>query len=161
MVILVMGVAGSGKSTIAHKLADSLGWQYIDADDFHPLENIEKMRQGMPLTDRDRLPWLSLLQHMIETWLKSQQNVVLACSALKAAYRQMLHVGQTGVQLVYLKGSDELLAERIQQRHNHFMKLELLKSQLDVLEEPTTGIVIEISQTPEAIVQQIRQALNV
>jgi len=161
MIILVMGVAGSGKSTIAHQLADTLGWQYVDADDFHSLENIEKMRQGIPLTDRDRLPWLSLLQHKIDTWLKSQQNVVLACSALKASYRQMLYVGDEGVQLVYLKGSDELLADRIRQRQNHFMKLELLKSQLEVLEEPTTGIVIEISQTPEAIVHQIRQALSV
>ena len=160
MIVLVMGVAGSGKTTIAKMLADSLSWEFSDADSFHPPANVEKMSQGIPLEDADRAPWLQALQATIERWLREKKNVVLACSALKAAYRERLCCDKSRMQLVYLKGSFELLQSRLAQRSDHFMKQNLLQSQFDILEEPAEGIYVDILLPPKVIVQQIRVNLG-
>ncbi len=159
MIILVMGVSGSGKTTIGQKLAESLNFQFRDADDFHPDENIQKMRNNIPLTDGDRLPWLETMQGVIDQWLKENQNVVLTCSGLKEKYRQMLCRDPEKMKLVYLKGSYELIESRLKQRKNHFMKFNLLQSQFEDLEEPTGVILVDISQSPVEIIQEIQQAL--
>jgi gluconokinase len=156
-----MGVSGSGKTTIGQLLAESLHWEFRDADSFHSLENIEKMRHGIPLNDLDRMPWLLAMQQAIQDWLQENKNVVLACSALKDSYRQYLLIGNEGVKLVYLKGSFELIQKRLQERHNHFMSEKLLKSQFDTLEEPAEAISVDVSQSPEEIVQNIITALSI
>ncbi|NET34717.1 MAG: gluconokinase [Cyanothece sp. SIO1E1] len=160
MIVLVMGVSGSGKSTIGQQLAAALNWQFEDADDFHPQANIEKMSRGIPLEDSDRIPWLQTLSALIDHWLKADKNAVLACSALKSTYRQFLWQAPAQMQLVYLKGSFQLLQARLQQRQ-HFMTAALLQSQLDTLEEPEDGIQIDISAPPDLIVQQIREQLGI
>lgn len=156
MIILVIGVSGSGKTLIGQKLAASLKWEFQDADDFHPASNIEKMSRGIPLNDQDRAPWLEALQQAIACWLAEGKNVVLACSALKSSYRRQLCQDYKQVQLVYLRGSFKLLKQRLTERQNHFMKEEMLNSQLQDLEAPTAGIHIDIAQDPAAIVDQIR-----
>ena len=160
MVIIIMGVSGSGKTTIGKMLAESLHWEFQDADSFHPLDNIEKMRHGIPLNDVDRIPWLQSLQIAISRWLQENKNVVLACSALKASYRQYL-VLSSNVKLVYLRGSFELIKDRLQKRQNHFMGVELLTSQFESLEEPDNVIRVDISQSPQVIIQDIKQVLEV
>ena len=161
MIILVMGVSGSGKSTIGEELADSLNWEFSDADSFHSPENIEKMRHGIPLTDGDRLPWLQDLQTAIKQWLEDNHNMVLACSALKAAYRQYLIPDRERVKLVYLKGSLQMIEQRLRSRPHHYMPPELLQSQFKTLEEPTNAITVDISDPPEVIVQHIRASLGI
>lgn len=155
-----MGVSGSGKTTIGTKLAESLGWQFRDADDFHPPENIEKMRQGIPLDDADRLPWLQKMQNLIKQCLSENTNLVLTCSALKESYRQMLLINKEFIQLVYLKGSFELIEKRLKERRNHFMTEKLLKSQFENLEEPDNAITVDISESLETIVQEIQANLR-
>jgi gluconokinase len=155
MIILVMGVSGAGKTTIGQQLAEVLDWQFYDADDFHPHENIEKLRRGLPLADRDRLPWLQALQSAIRQWLAEHKDIVLACSALKADYRQILNLDPNQVRFVYLKGSFELIQHRLQRRQGHFMNPTLLQSQFETLEEPRDAILVDIAQPPEAIVKQI------
>ena len=158
--IIVMGVSGSGKTTVGKLLAQSLNWDFSDADDFHPSANIEKMSLGIPLEDADRLPWLLQLQATIDRWLLENKNVVLACSALKASYREMLCRDQQRIKIVYLKGDFELFAARLKTRENHYMKADLLSSQLDTLEEPEDAIIIDASQPLEVIVRQIRKHIN-
>ncbi|MBW4662842.1 MAG: gluconokinase [Chroococcus sp. CMT-3BRIN-NPC107] len=160
MIVVVMGVSGSGKSTIGKLLAASLNWEFSDADDFHSLANIEKMSRGIALTDEDRMPWLSQLQKAIALWLIEDKNVVLACSALKSSYRQMLWQDSEKMRLVYIKSSFELLQKRLQQRQNHFMAQTLLKSQFDTLEEPKNGITVDANQPAIVSVQQIRENLG-
>ncbi|PSB25081.1 gluconokinase [Stenomitos frigidus] len=160
MIILIMGVSGSGKTTIGKQLAETLHWQFQDADSFHPAANVEKMRSGLPLTDTDRMPWLLALQQAIAIWLQTQTNTVLACSALKAEYRHMLSQASQ-VKQVYLKGSFALIQQRLQKRQGHYMKAALLQSQFGALEEPTEAFWVNIDQSPEAIVSQIRKALHV
>ena len=161
MIILVMGVSGSGKSTIGQLLADSLHWEFADADSFHSPENIEKMRHGIPLNDLDRMPWLLALQQAIQQWLQKNKNMVLACSALKASYRQVLVLDEERVKLVYLKGAFELIQKRLQTRQTHFMSEKLLKSQFDALQEPSGAITVDVSDPAEVIVQKIRVSLGI
>lgn len=160
MVILIMGVSGSGKTTIGEGLASELNWKFKDADEFHPAANIEKMRQGIPLNDDDRRPWLQALRQAIDEALQTNVNLILACSALKAAYRQVLGEPSDQVKFVYLKGSFELIEQRLQQRQGHYMKANLLLTQFDALKEPTDAIAVEIDQSSSAIVQQIKNCLH-
>jgi gluconokinase len=159
MIVIIMGVVGAGKTTIGTLLANQLGWQFADADDFHPATNIEKIRQGIPLTDADRDPWLESLSHTIEGWIAANENAVLACSALKRSYREKLSVAPE-VRFVYLKGSAELIAGRLHARHGHFAGESILTSQIADLEEPEVAIVADIRQDPLQIVDSIRKQLG-
>lgn len=160
IVILMMGVAGSGKTTIGLLLAQQLGWQFADADSFHSVENIAKMQQGIPLSDADRQPWLLALQQAIQQWLDEQTPTVLACSALKSDYRQFLLPDPDRVRVVYLKGNYDLIRQRLNQRYGHYMKADLLDSQFAVLEEPDNALSLEVTQPPSAIVTRIRAAFG-
>lgn len=160
MIIIVMGVSGSGKTTIGKQLADSLQWEFSDGDTFHSLENVEKMRRGIPLTEVDRQPWLQAMQRAIAQWLQADKNVVLACSALKESYRKLLIVDKTRIKLVYLKGSYQLIQKRLQERKNHYMSEKLLNSQFDTLEEPADAIDIDITAPTGVIIQTIKTALK-
>ena len=135
MVIIICGVTGVGKTTIGQLLAQELGWDFYDADDFHSMENIEKMEGGVPLTDEDRQPWLGKLRDLIEQCLVAGKNAVLACSALKKAYRDYLRVND-GVRFVFVQGNRRKISEQLQHRHQHFMNPVLLDSQFEDLEEP-------------------------
>ncbi|MFI5356289.1 MAG: gluconokinase [Opitutales bacterium] len=159
-VILIMGVAGSGKTTVGEVLARSLGWRFDDADAFHPPENVAKMSAGSPLTDADRQPWLAAIRSHIEGCLARAEGAVVTCSALKATYRQTLIPDSPQVRLVYLKGSRELLWQRITSRVGHFMKPAMLDSQLAALEEPTDALVVDIAPDPAQIAARIRRALG-
>ncbi|MDJ0703987.1 MAG: gluconokinase [Leptolyngbyaceae cyanobacterium MO_188.B28] len=161
MIILVMGVAGSGKSTIGKLLAQQLNWIFVDADAFHPPSNLEKMSQGTPLDERDRQPWLLALRTLIDQWISSECNAVLACSALKAVHRQMLRLENEEIHLVYLSGSFELIQTRLRCRQHHFMPAALLQNQFDTLEEPEDAVQIDISNPPADIIKQIRGMLGV
>jgi gluconokinase len=154
-----MGVTGAGKTTVGKLLASELGWQFADADDFHPAANVEKMRHGFPLDDEDRKPWLERLRVEITRWVAIQSNVVLACSALKRIYRQEVNVSSQ-VRFVYLKGSAALIAERLRSRHGHFADEHILSRQFADLEEPADAVTVEISATPQQIVTEIRQKLG-
>src|SRR5213593_4126543 len=135
MVVVLMGVTGSGKTTVGKLLSRELDWKYYDADDFHPSANVEKMRSGIPLEDADRKPWLETLRDLIRDCLDRGENAVLACSALKEDYRRLLLIDER-VKLIYLKGNFELIQERLSQRRGHYMEPGLLKSQFASLEEP-------------------------
>lgn len=161
MIIIVMGVSGSGKTTIGKLLANSLEWEFSDADTFHSPENVEKMRRGIPLSEEDRIPWLQDLQTAIKHWLQENKNVVLACSALKNSYRQFLVVDSERIKLVYLKGSYELIQMRLKKRSNHYMSEKLLNSQFYTLEEPVDTLSMDVAQPPQIIVQNIRTALEI
>jgi gluconokinase len=161
MIIIVMGVSGSGKTTIGKLLADLLQWEFSDADAFHSPENVEKMRCGIPLSEADRIPWLQDLQTAIKHWLQENKNVVLACSALKDSYRQFLVLDCERIKLVYLKGSYELIQKRLQERSNHYMSEKLLNSQFNTLEEPLNILSMDVAQPPQIIVQNIRTALEI
>lgn len=158
--VIVMGVAGCGKTTVGEALAKHLGWQFYDADGFHPAENVAKMANGTPLTDSDRAPWLAALHALISASLKENRPAVLACSALKESYRQELLEGNEGVQIVYLKGSYELIWSRISQRKDHYMKPNMLKSQFETLEEPANALTFDVSMPVEGIVQAILEKIT-
>jgi gluconokinase len=161
VVIIITGVSGSGKTTIGEALANQLGWTFRDADDFHPEANIAKMKQGIPLNDADRQPWLEKLKNAIGQFLESNTNAILACSALTTKYRQLLSSDSKQVKFVYLKGSFDLIQDRLKQRKGHYMKANLLQSQFDLLEEPTDALVIDITQSAEVITQQIISSLEI
>lgn len=159
MIILVMGVSGSGKTTIGKLLAKSLDWEFCDADALHPAANIEKMSRGIPLDDADRKPWLQQLQQAIAQWLQEDKNIVLSCSALKATYRQILLQDKERMRLVYLHGDFKLIQDRLRSRPDHYMPSDLLQSQLATLEEPSEAIYFDVSQPPEVIVEEIKTKL--
>jgi len=162
-VVIVMGVSGCGKSTIGTLLAERLQWKFDDADRFHPAANIEKMRAGTPLTDEDRWPWLHATAAFIDQMRGAGVHGVIACSALKRRYRDVLIGDRADVRLVYLKGSEELISRRLAARHGHFMPRNLLHSQFVALEEPgpdETPITISVEPTPPEIVAQILAMLK-
>ena len=159
MIIVLMGVTGSGKTTVGQLLAARLGYLFADADDFHSAANKEKMHKGIPLTDADRLPWLAAMHEQIAKWIASKQDAVLACSALKQSYRQQLWSGRE-VNFVYLKGSYELIAQRLRARKGHFADEHILAGQFADLEEPTDAIVVDISKTPGEISEEICRRLG-
>lgn len=159
-IAIVMGVSGSGKTTVAQKLAERLDWPFYEGDDLHPESNILKMAQRHPLTDADRQPWLARLKMLIDKLLEHDNSAVITCSALKQSYRDFLKAGREEVVVVYLQGSYELIRERLVHRQGHYMPVELLQSQFDDLEEPTDGIRVDISQQPESLVTQIAEWLQ-
>jgi gluconokinase len=162
MVVIIFGVSGAGKTTIGQLLAEELGWRFYEADDFHLQTNIDKMRRGVPLTNEDRWPWLESLRKLIKRCLGAGENAVLACSALKEAYRRRLRVN-ADVKLVFLRGDYELIANQLRQRRSHFMNPALLQSQFADLEEPqpTEGVVvIELGRSPCEFVQEIKRKLR-
>ena len=161
MILIIMGVAGSGKTTVGQLLAEQLSWTFRDADEFHPAPNIEKMSCAIALEDADRTPWLAAMRAAIETWLRENTNAILTCSCLKAAIRQTLVVDPARVRFVYLKGSFDLIEARLRQRTHHYLKAQLLQSQFAILEEPQDAIIADVSDPPAVIVTKIRQALGI
>jgi gluconokinase len=162
MIIVIFGVSGAGKTTVGKMLAEQLGWRFLEADDFHPAANIEKMRNGQPLTDEDRWPWLHCLRKQIEQLLSAGENAVLACSTLKRAYRDRLRIGDE-VKFVFLCGDYALVEKQLRSRHGHFMNEVLLQSQFDDLEEPQPDenvLAIQLGRTPQEIVEEIKTNLN-
>lgn len=160
MIVIIMGVSGSGKTTIGERLAERLGWPFYDGDDFHPPANRDKMARGIALTDADRAPWLAALRDRIDELSRAGRPAVIACSALKRAYREMLSVDRADVRLVYLKGDYDLIRRRMETRAGHFMNVDLLMSQFDTLEEPANALVVDASQPSENIVDLIEKELN-
>ncbi|MFO1084251.1 MAG: gluconokinase [Reyranellaceae bacterium] len=162
LIAVVMGVSGSGKSTVAGRLAAELGWEYQEGDALHPPENVEKMKGGTPLGDADRLPWLRRIAERIDDWRAQGLSGVVTCSALKRAYRDIIVGDRPDVRLVYLKGSPDLIKERLAQRRGHFMPPALLDSQFVVLQEPAAdehAVVVDIGGGPEEIVNEITTIL--
>jgi gluconokinase len=161
-VVVVMGVSGSGKTTVGRLLAQRLGALFADADDDHPPENVAKMRSGRPLVEADRLPWLRILRGRVEGWLARGTPAVLACSALTRASRALLRVDPARVQFVHLAGPRETLLARMTRRSGHFMPAELLDEQLATLEppEPDEALVVDLEQPPDAIVEQVVRLLG-
>ena len=163
MIIVLMGVSGCGKTTIGTNLARRLNWEYQEGDALHPQKNIVKMSEGIPLNDDDRKPWIARIADWIETRCIAGRDGVISCSALKEAYRQTIRGNQSDVQFVYLRGSRELLSDRLAYRKDHFMSPNLLESQLELLEEPSVdeqAMVVTIDFTPEKIVQKICDSLG-
>jgi gluconokinase len=154
MVILVMGTTGAGKTTVGELLASRLGWIFLDADNFHPAANIEKMKHGIPLTDADRVPWLANIHAKLVQLSAAATNVVLACSALKQDYRDTLSA-DVDMRVVYLRGTYEQMRRHIEARHGHFAGEAILACQFADLEEPTDALVMDVSQTSEQIVNEV------
>jgi gluconokinase len=168
MIILVMGITGSGKTTVGQLLAERLHWEFADADDFHSAANKEKMHNGVPLTDADRQPWLLAIRDQIWRWIAANKNGVVTCSALKQSYRDLLLAPGEGhaaadareIKIVYLRGSYEVIAERVRARTGHFAGEELLSSQFAALEEPRDAVTIDVDQPPEQIVDEALRRLH-
>ena len=164
--IIIFGVSGAGKTTVGKMLAEQLGWRFLEADDFHPAANIEKMRNPerlSGLTDEDRRPWLDCLRKQIERSLSAGENAIVACSALKRAYRDHLRVSDE-IKFVFLRGDYALVEKQLSSRHGHFMNAALLQSQFDDLEQPQPDenvLTIQLGRTPQQIVEEIKTNLNV
>jgi gluconokinase len=159
VVVLLMGVAGAGKTTVGTLLASKLGWEFADADDYHPAANVEKMRNGIPLSDEDRWPWLERLRAVIAQWIVEGKSGVLACSALKQVYRDRLVV-EPEVRVVYLKADRERLKRRLLARHGHYMRESMLDSQFATLEEPSDVVVVDADAGVEEVVAEIQGKLE-
>lgn len=162
MIVIIFGVSGAGKTTIGKLLAQQLSWCFLEADDFHPAANINKMRSGHPLTDEDRWPWLRQLRQQIERSLAAGENAVLACSALKRAYRDVLRVSDE-IKLAFLRGDYALIEKQLRNRRRHFMNPDLLQSQFDDLEEPLPDedvLSIDLGRPPEELVEEIKTKLH-
>jgi gluconokinase len=161
MIILLMGVSGSGKSMLGSLLAGQLAWPFFDGDDLHAPDMIQKMSRGTPLTDRDREAWLGRIAGIIADLDREGQQGVIACSALKKAYRERIAGCSRSVRFVFLKGSYELIRERIEKRGQHFMKARMLRSQFETLEVPEDAIEIDVDAAPREIIDRIRQELGI
>jgi len=162
--LVIMGVSGSGKSTVGKQLAERIGWEMTEGDRLHPPANVEKMRQGIPLDDADRGPWLDRIGALLADWAAVGRSGILTCSALKLAYRARIRVARPDVWFVYLKGSEELIASRIAARHHEYMPASLLRSQFETIEEPLPGepvIEVDAASPPEVEVQKIIDAFPV
>jgi gluconokinase len=160
VVVIILGVAGAGKTTVGALLARELGWRFHDADTLHPAANVDKMRRGEPLGDADRAPWLAAVRAIIENALARGEHAVVACSALKESYRAILRAGPD-VLFVYLKIDPALARERLAHRTGHFMNPILMQSQFDALEEPPSALVVDASAPPAAIIKTIRDSLKI
>ncbi len=161
MIAVLMGVSGSGKSTVGRLLAQRLGWRFIEADDYHPPANVAKLSAGVPLTDEDRRPWLAEVKQQIDEACAHGESVVVACSALKHAYQEYLERGNSVcVEYVYLHGSPELIRERLARRTGHFMNPGLLPSQFQTLEPPAGALSVDVSPPPEEIAAAIQKKLG-
>jgi gluconokinase len=159
MIIIIMGVAGSGKTTTGSLLAKELGWNFYDADDFHSEANRVKMSRDIALTDEDRADWLISLQELIVQNIQQNSNAVLACSALKISYRKTLEVNEQ-VKFIYLQGTYEQIKTRLHNRVGHYMSADMLDSQFQTLEEPQNTLTVDITNTPRDIITIIRKGLN-
>ena len=155
-----MGVSGAGKTTLGRLLAEDLGWLFYEGDDFHPPSNVDKMSEGIPLIDEDRWPWLDSVSELIGGLICDGQNAVIACSALRQAYRDHLQRGNKEVVFIYLKGNYELIRTRLAERQDHFMGADLLGSQFQTLEEPLDALTFDVLQQPAAIISAIRSDLR-
>lgn len=159
-VIIVMGVSGVGKTTVGQALASRIGGVFAEGDSYHPLENVEKMRGGQPLTDDDRWPWLDRMRREIDNWLREDRRVVLACSALKASYRERLSPSSGGVSFVYLKADPTRIQKRLSARKGHYMPASLLDSQLAALEPPEDAITIDAERPLDDILDELAQLVE-
>ena len=160
MIVVLMGVTGVGKTTVGKLLATRCGMVFYDGDDHHPPANVEKMRSGIPLQDSDRWPWLDQLNQLLRTAKTQHRSVVLACSALKKSYRERLSIGCDDVRFVLLSGEDRLIRQRLAGRKDHYMNPALLDSQLETLEATADCLLLDISDTPDALVERIVVALH-
>lgn len=154
MIVVAMGVSGSGKSTVGRMLAQALHCPFLDGDSLHSTANVSKMARGIPLTDADRAPWLAAVHARLLEAFRSDRNLVVGCSALRQSYRAALAEG-IAITWVYLKGSEALIRSRLRHRDGHYMKADMLASQFEALEEPSDAIVVDVSQSPEVIVEQV------
>ena len=160
IVVLLMGVSGCGKTHVGQLLAERLGWEFLDGDDFHPVENVRKMASGRPLEDADRWPWLEAIRDVIGQRIVDRWPAVIGCSALKESYRGALGIPTANLALVHLVGDPELIRARLRARSGHFMPSTLLASQLDALEPATGALAVDVAQTPEAVAGEIVAALG-
>lgn len=160
MIVVIIGVSGSGKTTIGRLLAHAMDCPFLDGDSLHSAENIDKMRHGIALTDADRAPWLTAIRNRIQDCVERGQDLVVGCSALKQRYRTALAEG-VPISWVYLKGSLELIRARLRHRSGHFMKVDMLASQFAALEEPSDVLVVDVSPPPTVIVEEVLSQLHV
>jgi gluconokinase len=158
--LILMGVSGCGKTSVGQSLSQKLGWPFFDGDNFHPQENVDKMAAGHALDDDDRAPWLAILHSLISDHLTQGESLLLACSALKQAYRQQLSAGNPGTVFVYLKGDFDLIFGRMQARAGHYMKADMLRSQFEALEIPRHAMIVDIDQSVEKITEEIVTQLH-